>query len=107
MYVARTDAAPRERRTRWARIGRVGLSKTMRTLYYAGRQLQGSQGWYTDTETSESFHIAQARDVDGLDRSEGRKRGSFPVEIDDDAREKYWSEIRGEPHRVNERVIHS
>jgi hypothetical protein len=42
---------------------------------------------------------------DGLDRSEGRKRGSFPAEIDDDVREEYWTEIRREPNRVHERVV--
>jgi hypothetical protein len=106
MYIAQTDAAPRERCTNWARIGRVAFSKTGRTLYYAGRELKGSQGWYSDSETGESFHIAQAR-ADGLDRSEGRKRGSFPVEIDDDVREEYWTEIRREPNRIHERVIRS
>ena len=106
MYIARVDAAPRERRTNWARIGRVAFSKTGRTLYYAGRELSGSQGWYTDIETGELFQIARARE-DGLDRSEGRKRGSFPVEIDEDVREEYWIEIRREPSRMHERVIRS
>jgi hypothetical protein len=103
MYIARVDAG---RRTTWARIGRVRFSKTGRTLYYAGRELRGSQGWYMDAETGELFHVARAR-ADGLDRSEGRKRGSFPVEIDDDVRDEYWTEVRGEPNRTKERVIHS
>jgi hypothetical protein len=101
MYVAQVDAG---RRTRWARIGRVRFSKTGRTLYYAGLELSGGQGWYMGG--GELFHIARAR-ADGLDRSEGRKRGSFPVEIDDDVREEYWTEIRGEPNRVHERLVHS
>jgi hypothetical protein len=42
-----------------------------------------------------------------LDRSEGRKRGSFPVEIDEDVREEYWTGVRGQPNRVNERVTRS
>jgi hypothetical protein len=48
---------------------------------------------YLDIETRESFHIQRARE-DGLDRSEGRKRGNFPVEIDDDVREEYWRQVR-------------
>jgi hypothetical protein len=92
MYIARVDAGGR---TKWARIGRVGFSKTGRTLYYAGRELRGvGQPWYRDTETGEQFHVRRARE-DGLDRSEGRKRGGFPVEIDDDVREEYWREVRG------------
>lgn len=104
MYVACLDAGDR---TQWARIGRVSFSKTGRTLYYAGRELLGvGQPSYIDVQTRESFHIQRAR-PDGLDRSEGRKRGSFPVEIDDDVREEYWREVRQEPNRAHERVIRS
>jgi hypothetical protein len=68
------------------RIGRVGVSKTGRTLYYAGRDLRGiGQPWYRDAQTGEQFHVQNARE-DGLDRSEGRKRRSFPVEIDEEVR---------------------
>ena len=42
-----------------------------------------------------------------MDRSEGRKRGNFRVMIDDDVREEYWREIRGEPNRRNEGFIRS
>jgi hypothetical protein len=42
-----------------------------------------------------------------MDRSEGRKRGSFRVEIDDDVREEYWREIRREPDRHHDRFIYS
>jgi hypothetical protein len=104
MYVARVDPGGH---TEWARIGRVAVSKTGRTLYYAGRELRGTgQPWYVDTGTGESFHIQRARE-DGLDRSEGRKRGSFPVEIDDDVRREYWRDIRGRPDRAHERVTRS
>lgn len=104
MYVAREDAG---HGTRWARTGRIGFSKTGRTLYYAGRELRGiGQPWYRDAKTGEHFHVQLARQ-DGLDRSEGRKRGSFPVEIDEDVREAYWNELRGEPSRSHERVVRS
>jgi hypothetical protein len=104
MYIALLDPAGR---TQWARIGRVALSKSGRTLYYKGRELRGEgQPWYADTETGEMFHVQRAR-KDGLDRSEGRKRGSFPVEIDDDVREEYWTRLRGEPKRRHERLIRS
>jgi hypothetical protein len=104
MYIAHIDAGGQ---TVWARIGRVGRSKSGRTLYYGGRTLRGEgQPWYRDVETSERFHVQRARE-DGLDRSEGRKRGSFRVEIDDDARAEYWTRIRREPKRGHERVVHS
>lgn len=93
--------------TEWARIERVASSKTGRTLFYGGRTLVGSgQPWYRDDSTGEQFHIQRAR-RDGLDRSEGRKRGSFPVEIDEDVRDKYWTEVRGEPKRKHETVVRS
>jgi len=104
MYIAQIDDG---RRTTWARIGRVGFSKTERTLYYAGRELTGAgQPWYRDAATGEMFHLQRAR-ADGLDRSEGRSRGGFPVEIDDDVRREYWTEVRREPNRVHERVTRS
>ena len=104
MYIARVDPGGP---TQWARIGRVASSKTGRTLYYAGRELRGEgQPWYADVKTGEQFHIQAARE-DGLDRSEGRKRGSFPVEIDENVREEYWKAIRRDVGRIHERVIHS
>ena len=34
-----------------------------------------------------------------------RLYGSEPVEIDEDVREEYWIEIRGEPERTAERSV--
>ena len=66
MYIALLDPAGR---TQWARIGRVALSKSGRTLYYQGRELRGEgQPWYADAETGEQFHVQRAR-KDGLDRA--------------------------------------
>jgi len=104
MYIACLDPGGR---TQWARIGRVGFSKTGKTLRYADRELRGEgQPWYRDVRTGEQFHVQHAR-ADGLDRSEGRKRGGFPVEIDDDVREEYWTHVRREPNRAHERVTRS
>jgi hypothetical protein len=104
MYIARVDS---QGRTEGARIGRVSFSKTGRTVYYEGRELRGiGQPWYVDIETGERFHIQTAR-ADGLDRSEGRRGGSFPVEIDADVQEEYWREIPGEVERSHERVMRS
>ena len=103
MYIERMTEG---RRTLSARIGRVSFSKTGRTLYYDGMTLWGEgQPYYRDVESGEVYVIQNAR-PDGLDRSGGHNRGSFPVEIDDDVRVEYWTEIRGEPKRSHERVYH-
>lgn len=94
-------------RTGWARIGRVSFSKTGKTAYYAGRAMIGiGRAWYTDTETGDTYWIQKARS-DGRDRHGKHTHGGFRVEIDDDARDEYWNEIRRLPSRSHERVVHS
>ena len=80
-----------------ARIGRVTMSKSGRSLHYGGRTFQtlGGQGFkanYFDVETGHHFWISGPR-KDGKDRLyEGSAK---PVEIDADASEEYWRDIRG------------
>lgn len=92
--------AHREKVVEWARIGRVRRSKTGRTLYYEGRELKGRGCDYLDVETHQSFFIRPAR-KDGLDISDGAMRRSFPVDIDEDVREEYWTQIRNEPSHAH------
>lgn len=82
--------------TRPARIGRVSLSKSGRTVYYKSRTFQplkgaGFKANYYDAETGEHYWISGCRE-DGCDTF-------YPgvVEIDDDVQEEYWVEIRGLP----------
>jgi hypothetical protein len=104
MYIARIGSGGQ---TEWARIGRVSFSKSGRSLRYDERTLRGEgQPWYRDHDTGEQFVISRAR-KDGLDHSGGRKRGSFPAEIDEDVREEYWARVRCEPDRSHERIVHS
>jgi len=82
-----------------ARIGRVRLSKTGETLYYAGRTFEtlrnsGLKANFSDVETAQPFWIAKAR-KDGADRL--YKGAGEPPVIDDDVREEYWRDIRGVP----------
>lgn len=87
--------------------GLASGASASRRLHYADRELRGEgQPWYRDVQTGERFHVQHAR-VDGMDRSEGRKRGGFPVEIDDDVREEYWTHVRREPSRAHEQVMRS
>jgi hypothetical protein len=91
MYIERKA----ESLNRPARIGRVTLSKTGRTLEYRGQKFQKSKGgkWnHFDGETGDHYWISGPR-KDGRDRL--YPQSSQPVEIDDDVREEYWTEIRG------------
>lgn len=88
-----------------ARIGRVSFSKTGRTLYYDGRAFQSLKGQgfkanYLDIETGEEYWISGCK-KDGSDRLYGERN---PIEIDDDVREEYWTEIRGAPERAHESI---
>lgn len=85
-------------RTGEARIGRLTFSRTGKTLYYRDRKFQSMEASglganYYDLDTREEYRIADCR-PDGADRADGKQR---PVEIDEDAREEYWTEIRGLP----------
>jgi hypothetical protein len=85
-----------------ARIGRVSFSKTGATLYYAGKEFRSLNGRgfkanYFDVETGEHCWISGCR-KDGRDRLYGER---LPIEIDEDAREEYWTTIREQPQNSN------
>ncbi len=87
-----------------ARIGRVSFSKTGATLYYGGRSFRSLHGHgfksnYFDVESGEHYWITGCR-KDGADRLYGER---VPIEIDDDVREEYWTEIRGQPENRTKR----
>jgi hypothetical protein len=81
-----------------ARIGRVTFSKTGSTLYYQGKSFQSLKGAgyksnYYDLETGEEYWISGCK-KDGTDRLYQER---IPIEIDEDVREEYWTEVRGLP----------
>jgi len=83
-----------------ARIGRVRFSKSGKSLYYQGRRFetlsgQGFKANYVDVETGEHYWISGCR-KDGRDALYGTD-----VEIDEDVREEYWTEIRSQPGSVH------
>ena len=85
-----------------ARIGRVTFSKTGKSLYYNGHlfcSLKGSgfKANYRNQDTWEEYWISGPR-RDGKDRL---YVSNIPVEIDEDVREEYWSEIRKKPELKN------
>lgn len=82
-----------------ARIGRVTFNKTGRTLSYKGQSFQSLKGSgfkanYRETQTGEQYWISGPH-RDGLDRLYGKS--ALVVEIDDDVREEYWTEVRKKP----------
>ena len=87
-----------------ARIGRVTFSQTGRTIYYRGRTYQSLKGSgfksnYFDLETGDDYWISGCR-RDGTDRLYGER---VPIEIDEDVRVEYWTEIRRSPERVDQK----
>jgi len=78
-----------------ARIGRVTFSKTGRTLYYKGLQFRrlkggGIRGNFFEVTAGEEYWISGCK-KDGTDRLFGER---LPIEIDEDVRDEYWTEIR-------------
>jgi len=79
-----------------ARIGRVSFSKTGKSVYYRGRRFEtlGGSGFkanYFDVETGDHYWIS------GPKKRGGDRLYGTGVEIDDDVREEYWTEIRKRP----------
>ena len=79
-----------------ARIGRVTFSKSGKSLYYEGKELvtlkgAGFKANYLDAETGEHYWVSGCK-KDGTDALY-----SNTVEIDDDVREEYWTQIRNKP----------
>jgi hypothetical protein len=86
-----------------ARIGRVTFSKSGRTIYYKDKRFrtlngQGFKSNYYEVTTSEDYWISgpKRNGEDRLYRAGG-------AEIDDDIREEYWTQIRKQPWRKDER----
>lgn len=82
------------------RIGRVAFSRTGATLYYAGKSFQSLKGKgfksnYFEVASGAEFWISGPR-KDGNDRLYGGM-----VEIDEDARDEYWIEVRCLPGSKN------
>jgi hypothetical protein len=87
-----------------ARIGRVTINRTGRTLRYGKQEFRrtGSGYKYNHIEvgTGTCYWISGPKKNGG-----DRLYGSQPVEIDDDVREEYWTQIRGEPERKHETCL--
>ncbi len=85
-----------------ARIGRVEFSKSLQSVYYRGRTLIRVKGGYKynhlDEENRDKYWISGPR-RDGEDGLHGAR----PTPIDEDVREEYWTKIRRQPERKDEK----
>jgi hypothetical protein len=80
-----------------ARIGRVTFSKTMRSMFYGGKEFGKTKSGYKynciELGSRDEYWISGCK-KDGTDRLYG---GNVPVYIDEDVREEYWVSIRNLP----------
>ena len=88
-----------------ARIGCVNFSKSGKSIHYKNQTFQtlkgsGFKSNYFDIETGNEYWISGCR-KDGADRLYGER---VPVNIDDNVREEYWTKIRNQPERINEKI---
>ncbi len=77
------------------RIGWVEFSRSGRSFYYRGKRFEKTKSGYKyncfDVETNEEYWISGPK-KNGRDKLYGGV-----VEIDEDARVEYWTEIRKKP----------
>tara|TARA_R110002072_G_scaffold42064_9_gene117820 strand:+ start:106727 stop:107053 length:327 start_codon:yes stop_codon:yes gene_type:complete len=88
-----------------ARIGRCRFSKSGSSVYYGDARFEtlkgkGISGNYLYVDTGEEYWISGCK-KNGQDR---HWAGSGGVEIDDDVREEYWTEIRNKPEHKEKRT---
>ena len=88
-----------------ARICRVAYSKSGRSLYYRGSRFEATKSGYKynyiEVETGERYWITGPKKGGG-DRLYNER---VPIQIDEDVREEYWLDIRGEESQILETVI--
>ncbi len=86
-----------------ARIGRVVFSKTGRSLTYAGKTCGKANGYKANylCETGEWYWISGPKKRGG----DALYATNIPIEIDEDVREEYWTEIRKQLGRKAERCV--
>ena len=79
-----------------ARTGRVTFSRTGTTIYYGGksfRKISGFKSNYMEEASRAEYWISGPK-RNGEDRLYA---SNIPIEIDEDVREEYWTEIRKKP----------
>jgi hypothetical protein len=83
----------------FARIGRVRLSKSRKRIYYQDLVLErwpGIAGNHREVTSAVEYWVSGPK-RDGTDRLFHRR---IPIEIDEDVRVEYWTEIRRQPENI-------
>jgi len=87
-----------------ARIGRVDFSKTLRTMYYDGKEFIKTKSGYKynciEMTTGEEYWISGCK-KNGNDTLYG---GNVSIPIDEDVRDEYWETIRNKPELKHQHV---
>ena len=104
MYIENKSAQPPGQRgvEGPARIGRVTFSKSGKSLYYRGKTFARCSGFkanYFDVETHEQYWISGPT-KNGADGLYGLRR----TPIDTDVREEYWTVIRKQSSKKNQKT---
>ena len=89
-----------------ARIGRVRFSKSGSSVYYGETRFEtlkgsGISGNYFNVETGDEYWISGCK-KNGQDR---HGAGSGAIEIDEDVRDEYWTEIRSQPVHKDKGIV--
>jgi len=87
-----------------ARIGRVTFSKSGKSIYYREKEFRSLKGHgckanYFEVGSGDQYWISGPK-KNGEDRLYGER---IPIEIDEDVREEYWTEIRQKPENKNKK----
>ncbi len=85
------------------RIGRVTFNKSRRTIFYDGQAIHRCKGYKFNHYGGPGLWWISGPKKDGTDAL----YGSPIVEIDEDVREEYWTEIRKRPDLINETTYRS
>ncbi len=89
-----------------ARIGLVTFSKSGKTIKYKGQEFQSLKGTgykcnYYDIQTGEEYWIS------GPKKNGEDALYPLDIEIDEDIRKRYWTEIRNRPDLIELTVFNS
>jgi hypothetical protein len=90
------------------RIGRVTFSHSGKTLYYKEKKFKSQAGYAGANQGKENYFDVETGDgywISGCKKRGGDRLYPGTIEIDDDAREEYWTEIRKMPENKNRKLI--
>jgi len=89
-----------------ARIGRVRYSKSGSSIYYGDTRFETLKGRgiganYLNIDTGDEYWISGCK-KNGQDR---HWAGGGSIEIDEDVRKEYWTEIRSQPENKDKSTV--